>query len=147
MADFRRRSAALFAVEEILNQASGIATINNVSSYDKIAGSFGHVGNATNPVQGSSRTWLRSKSSTSNRSAPHNDLTSHGPRCATVAAVCPPVASAWPLGWETSTLRRRHFECLGDFEVSTLPEPPGMPYFGGRVPGTRRFGARRQAST
>ena len=31
---------------------------------------------------------------------------------------------------ETSTLRRRHFDCLGDFEVSTLPEPPGTPCFG-----------------
>ena len=35
-----------FAVEEILNHTSGIATINDVSSDDKIAGSFGRVGNA-----------------------------------------------------------------------------------------------------
>ena len=54
--DGRRRR---LTVEEILNQASGVAAINDVGSDDGIAGRLG-------PVQGSSRTWLRSKSSTSN---------------------------------------------------------------------------------
>ena len=52
MADFRRRSAALFAVEEILNQASGVAAINDVGGNDSVAGGLGCLGDAAKPSAG-----------------------------------------------------------------------------------------------
>ena len=47
--DGRRRR---LTVEEILNQASGVAAINDVGSNDGVAGGFGCLGDAAKPGAG-----------------------------------------------------------------------------------------------
>jgi len=89
--DGRRRR---LTVEEILNQASGVALINDVGGNDSVAGDLGCLGDAAKAGAGVQQNLAAIKvlrpgtTELRPRSAPRNDRTFHGPRCATAAAVC-----------------------------------------------------------